>query len=63
MDEAELVDGLERVILGILRDHVPGVARDGAPTAEIGELKAELAAMRDDMAAARKLLTSKERAG
>jgi len=40
MDDAELVDGLERVILGILRDHVPGVARDVAPTAEIGQLKA-----------------------
>jgi TetR/AcrR family transcriptional regulator, repressor for neighboring sulfatase len=26
MDEAELVDGLERVILSILKDHVPGVA-------------------------------------
>jgi len=26
MDDAELVDGLERVILGILKDHVPGVA-------------------------------------
>ncbi|HEX5642619.1 MAG TPA: helix-turn-helix domain-containing protein [Thermoleophilia bacterium] len=26
MDEAELADGLERVILSILRDHVPGVA-------------------------------------
>lgn len=25
MDEAELVDGLERVILSILKDHVPGV--------------------------------------
>jgi hypothetical protein len=25
MDEAELADGLERVILSILRDHVPGV--------------------------------------
>jgi TetR/AcrR family transcriptional regulator, repressor for neighboring sulfatase len=40
MDDAELIDGLERVILGILRDHVPGVAHDVAPTAEIGQLKA-----------------------
>jgi AcrR family transcriptional regulator len=40
MDDAELVDGLERVILGILRDHVPGVARDVAPTTEIGQLEA-----------------------
>jgi AcrR family transcriptional regulator len=26
MDDAELVDGLERVILGTLKDHVPGMA-------------------------------------
>jgi AcrR family transcriptional regulator len=28
LDDAELVNGLERVILGILRDHVAGAARD-----------------------------------
>jgi AcrR family transcriptional regulator len=28
MDDAELTDGLERVILSILKDHVPGVATD-----------------------------------
>jgi hypothetical protein len=26
MDDAELIDGLERVIVSILKDHVPGVA-------------------------------------
>lgn len=28
MDDAELLDGIERVILGILRDDVPGLERD-----------------------------------
>jgi hypothetical protein len=28
LDDAEIVNGLERVILGILRDHVAGAARD-----------------------------------
>ena len=31
MDDAELADGLERVLLGILRDHVPGLGRDVGP--------------------------------
>ena len=30
MDDAELIDGIERVVLGILRDNVPGVERSGA---------------------------------
>jgi hypothetical protein len=30
MDDAELLDGLERVVLGILRENVPGIERDGA---------------------------------
>ena len=30
MDDAELIDGLERVVLGILRENVPGVESDGA---------------------------------
>ena len=33
MDETEILDGLERVILGILRDNVPGLA-DGSPTSD-----------------------------
>jgi hypothetical protein len=28
MDEAEAIDGLERVMLGILRSNVAGVAKD-----------------------------------
>jgi hypothetical protein len=28
MDDAELLDGIERVILGVLRDEVPGLERD-----------------------------------
>jgi AcrR family transcriptional regulator len=31
MDDAELADGLERVLLGILRDHLPGLGRDTGP--------------------------------
>jgi hypothetical protein len=30
MDDAELIDGLERVALDILRENVPGVEGDGA---------------------------------
>ncbi len=33
MDDAEVADGLERVILSILRDHVAGVAGDAAEAA------------------------------
>jgi AcrR family transcriptional regulator len=56
MDDAELVDGLERVIVGILRDHVPGVAHHNAGAQENAELSAELAAIRDEMRAIRALL-------
>lgn len=28
IDDAELLDGIERVVLGILRDHVPGAVRE-----------------------------------
>jgi AcrR family transcriptional regulator len=34
MDDAELIDGLERVVLGILRENLPGVERDGASRGE-----------------------------
>ena len=51
MDDEEVAAGLERVILGILKDHVPGVARDAAPAADVGELKAELAAIRGEITA------------
>jgi AcrR family transcriptional regulator len=36
MDDAELTDGLERVILSILKDHVPGVADEIGAAAEAG---------------------------
>jgi AcrR family transcriptional regulator len=36
MDEAALADGLERVILSMLKDHVPGVATGVAATASTG---------------------------
>ena len=62
MDDAELVDGLERVILGILRDHVPGVSPYVAPAA-IGQLKAELTAVRDEMTAAHAIPGTDEQAG
>ena len=56
MDDDEVATGLERVILSILKDHVPGVARDAASAAEVGELKAELAAIHGEIAALRELL-------
>jgi AcrR family transcriptional regulator len=61
MDDEEVAAGLERVILGILREHVPGVARDGAPAAEVGELKAELAVIRGEISALRELLETTQR--
>jgi AcrR family transcriptional regulator len=36
MDDAELADGLERVILSMLKDHVPGVAGASVATAGAG---------------------------
>jgi TetR/AcrR family transcriptional regulator, repressor for neighboring sulfatase len=56
MDDDEVAAGLERVVLGILKDHVPGVARDVVSAAEVGELKSELAAIREEVAALRGLL-------
>ena len=63
LGDAELSDGLERVILGILRDHVPGAGGHAVATVEIGELRAQLAAIRDEMAAIRELLTAEKRTG
>jgi hypothetical protein len=48
--------GLERVILGILKDHVPGVAPQAAVAADVRELKVELAEMQAEIAALRALL-------
>jgi AcrR family transcriptional regulator len=62
MDDDEVATGLERVILSIFEDHVPGVARDVASAAEVGELKAELAAIHGEIAALRELLQAPNRA-
>jgi AcrR family transcriptional regulator len=62
MDDDEVATGLERVILSIFRDHVPGVARDVASAAEVGELKAELAAIHGEIAALGELLQAPDRA-
>lgn len=62
MDDAELISGLERVILSILRDQIPGVAYRVAPTMEIADLKTELAAIHKEMAAIRELLAAEEQA-
>jgi len=48
MDDAELVDGLERVILSILEDHVPGVARGIVASAETSGPEAVQVAMHDE---------------
>jgi TetR/AcrR family transcriptional regulator, repressor for neighboring sulfatase len=61
MDDDEVAAGLERVILGILKDHVPGAARNVVPSAEVGELKAELAAVRGEIAVVRELLEAAHR--
>ena len=60
MDDDEVVAGLERVILSILKDHVPGVTPDDAPAAETDWLRAELAAIRDEIARLRELLVAGE---
>jgi len=62
LDDDEVAAGLERVIIGILQDHVPGVARDAVPAAEASALKAELAAIRGEIAALRELLEATHRA-
>jgi TetR/AcrR family transcriptional regulator, repressor for neighboring sulfatase len=56
MDDDEVAAGLERVILGILKDHVPGVATEAASAADVRELKVELAEMHAEIAALRALL-------
>ena len=61
MDDDAVETGLERVILSILKDHVPGVARDVASAAEVGELKAELAAIHAEIAALREFLKAPHR--
>jgi TetR/AcrR family transcriptional regulator, repressor for neighboring sulfatase len=61
MDDDEVAAGLERVILGILKDHVPGVDQEVSSAAEAGELKAELAAIREELAALRELVMAVQR--
>jgi AcrR family transcriptional regulator len=61
LDDEEVAAGLERVVLSILEDHVPGVAREVAPAADVGELKAELAEMHAEIAALRELLETARR--
>ena len=63
MDEAELIDGLERVLLSILRDHVAGAAHELAAASASAELDTELAAIRDEMTAIRALLSADGQAG
>lgn len=58
--DAELRRGLERVMLSILTDHVPGVARDTAPATDLTELTAELQAIRAELTALRELLSKEE---
>ncbi len=59
LDDDEVASGLERVILSILKDHVPGVAPEVASAADVGELKAELAEMHAEISALRELLTAR----
>jgi AcrR family transcriptional regulator len=59
LEDDEVASGLERVILSILKDHVPGVAREVASAADVGELKAELAEMHAEITALRELLTAR----
>jgi AcrR family transcriptional regulator len=61
MDDDEVAAGLERVILSILKDHVPGVAREAASAADVHELKVELAEMRAETTALRDLLEATQR--
>jgi TetR/AcrR family transcriptional regulator, repressor for neighboring sulfatase len=62
MDDSEIEEGLERVILGILKDHVPGMAHEVAATVEPGGLEAELVAARREIAELRATLIAHERA-
>jgi TetR/AcrR family transcriptional regulator, repressor for neighboring sulfatase len=61
MDDDEVAAGLERVIVGILKAHVPGVAPHVSSAAEVDELKAGLAAIREELAALRELHTAVHR--
>ena len=60
LEDDEVASGLERVILSILKDHVPGVAREVASAADVGELKAELAEMHAEIITLRELLTARQ---
>jgi AcrR family transcriptional regulator len=61
LEDDEVASGLERVILSILKDHVPGVAREAASAADVRELKAELAEMHAEITALRELLETTQR--
>jgi hypothetical protein len=60
LEDDEVASGLERVILSILKDHVPGVAREVASAADVGELKAELAEMHAEIITLRELLKARQ---
>jgi AcrR family transcriptional regulator len=60
LDDNEVAAGLERVILSILRDHVPGVASEVASAADVRELKIELAEMHAEITALRELLKARQ---
>jgi AcrR family transcriptional regulator len=59
LDDNEVAAGLERVILSILKDHVPGVASEAASAADVRELKVELAEMHAEITALRELLKAR----
>jgi len=61
LEDDEVAFGLERVILSILKDHVPGVAREVASAADVHELKVELAEMHAEITALRDLLEATQR--
>ncbi|HEX5643685.1 MAG TPA: helix-turn-helix domain-containing protein [Thermoleophilia bacterium] len=60
MEDDEVASGLERVILSILKDHVPGVASEAASAADVRELKIELAEMHAEITALRELLKARQ---
>jgi len=60
LDDNEVAAGLERVILSILKDHVPGVASEAASAADVRELKIELAEMHAEITALRELLKARQ---
>jgi AcrR family transcriptional regulator len=63
VDDTEIADGLERVILSILRDHVPGVAREAAAATDVRELEAELEELHAEITALRELLKDRKEQG